>query len=79
MFFQQAVPLVKCREGFTVTYTIGEVSITGHGLGVLVLGLVQDYWTSFSDLGLCNDFADMAGVVIGCVEETGISCPKNTW
>jgi hypothetical protein len=46
-------------------YLIGEFWITAHSLRVLVLGLIEDDWSSLSDLGLRDDLANMAGIVVG--------------
>jgi hypothetical protein len=61
------------------TYLIGKISVTRHSLAVLVLGLIENDRTSFSDLSLCNDLANGTGIVVGCVEETGIPRARNTW
>jgi hypothetical protein len=59
-------------------HLIGKFWVTAHSLRVLVLGLIEDNRSSFSDLSLCNDLTDAAGIVVGCIKETWISCARNT-
>jgi hypothetical protein len=57
---------------------VREFGITGNSLTVLVLGLIEDNWSPLGDLSLCDDLANVAGIVVGCIEETWIPCARNT-
>jgi hypothetical protein len=57
---------------------VREFGVTGNSLTVLVLGLIEDDWSPLSDLSLCDNLANVAGIVIGCIEETWIPCARNT-
>jgi hypothetical protein len=59
-------------------HLIGEIGITRHCLRVLILGLVENNRSPLGNLGLCNDLANVAGIVVGCIEETWISCARYT-
>lgn len=57
---------------------VREFGITGYCLRILILGLVENNRSSLGDLGLCNNLANVAGIVVGCIEETRVPCTRNT-
>jgi hypothetical protein len=59
-------------------HLVGEFGIARHCLRILVLGLIENNWSSLGDLGLSDDLANAAGIVVGCIEETWISCARDT-
>jgi hypothetical protein len=61
------------------TCLIRKFRITWNCLRILVLGLIEDDRTSFSDLSLGDNLTNGTGIVVGCVKKTWVPCARDPW